>query len=52
MGCPCGKLSTDVLSLVSQHKRPRASVSVWASLLLDRGSGDPSRDPIRGPGAN
>ena len=40
MGCPCGKLSPDVPSQVSQHKRPRASESLWASLLQDRGSGD------------
>ena len=45
MGCPCGKLSSDVPSRVSQHKGPRASESVWASLLQHRGSGDYSRDP-------
>ena len=49
MGCPCGKLSgSDVPSRVSQHKRQRASESVWASLLQDRGSGDYSRNPASG----
>ena len=48
MGCPCGKLSSDVPSRVSQHKGPRASESVWASLLQDRSSGDSSRDSISG----
>ena len=32
LGCPCRKLSPDAPSQASQHKRPRASVSVLASL--------------------